>query len=293
MKKFLCLILMLCMALIPSVAYADVRIIENPGDPSKTIYVFDFPEQTRLTFLYGEDIKDSDSRPEPPIFYNGKRLKGKYTYPNFDSTKLGPFELKWVFTPENEDIGPITGTVNAIVVLRTWGTIRDEDDIDTIPELMEDSITLQVGTSYTPQILNNVPDSEYTWKTSDKAIVTVNKKTGKLKAVNPGTATITCKMVTPYDEIFTLTMQVTVPEVFRVNNHIQLAKGEKYMLPNPYDVTEYTIFYKSGKSSIVYVDAYTGEVTARKAGQTYIIRTVIDKDYNILVDRFEIDVVNK
>lgn len=292
MKQLLCIILAICMLHIPGTASAGIRVIENPDNPRKNIFIIDYPEQITFSFIYGENIEEAENRPMPSIKMDGEQLKGEYSYPNYNGTELGPFELQWVFTPDDKSIEPITGTVKAIIMLRTSGTIRDEDD-DSAPELLSDNITMQVGTSYTPQIINNAPDSEYIWKSSDKSIVTVNKKTGKLKALKAGTSVITCHMTTPYDEEYTLRMEVSVQTLVKASSDLHLDKGEKFTLPSKYDKSEYTVFYKSSKDSVAYVDQYTGEIIARKTGQAYITRTIIDKDFNIKIERFDITVTSK
>ena len=288
MKRLICAILVICMIYIPNVAFAGVRIISDPDDMSKSIYVFDLDDRWIMSFVYGTKIKENEDWPMPSITQNGVQLKGKYTYPNYDSSKLGSFDLQWVFTPTDTTIAPITGTVKAIIVLRTWGTMRDEDDDSSVPEFMSQALTMQVGTSCYPQIDNNVGGTDYLWKTSDKTVVSINKKTGNVTAKGAGTATITCKMSTPYDEEYNLSMEITVPANKKSSTDITLAAGDTYSIPSYYDTSEYTVTYSSKKSSVASVDYYTGKITARNEGVTYITRTVIDKDCNIIIERYNV-----
>lgn len=290
MKKFLVLLLAICLLLVPSTAFAGVRIIENPDDPRKNLYVHDIYENIVMSFVYGSKIKDNEDYPMPPIYQEGKRLKGKYTYSNYDSSKLGMFDLQWVFTPEDKSIKPITGTVKAIIILPTWGTMRDEDDEKTAPVFKHKSLTMEVGTSYYPQIDNNIGGSDYVWKTSDKSIVSINKKTGKVTAKKAGTATITCYITSPYDEEFTLQLKVKVVDNKKINANIQLADGEVFKIQNKYDTSNHTVIYTSNKPSIADVGYYTGEITARREGTTYITRIAMDMEYNTYIERFDITV---
>lgn len=288
MKRFICTVLVICMLCIPSTAFAGIRIIDNPDDMTKTIVVHDYDERWIMSFIYGTKIKENEDWPMPSILQNGKQLKGKYTYPNYDSSKLGPFDLQWVFTPTDTTIAPITGTVKAIIVLRTWGTMREEDDDSSVPEFMHQTLTMQVGTSCYPQIDNNVGGTDYLWKTSDKTVASINKKTGKVTAKGVGKATITCKMVTPYDEEYNLSMEITVPANKKSSTDITLIAGDTYSIPSDYDKSEYTITYSSKKGSVANVNYYTGEITARNEGTTYITRTVMDKEQNIIIEKFNV-----
>lgn len=290
MKRLICIILIICMVGAPSTALAGVRIISDPDDIFNSIYVFDYDERWTMSFIYGTKIKENEDYPMPRIIRNGEQLKGRFTYPNYDSSKLGPFDLQWVFTPADKTIEPISGTVKAIIAMRTSGTMRDEDDDVSAPEFKATTLSMQVGTSCYPQIDNNVGGSDYLWKTSDKTVVSVNKKTGRITAKGSGTATITCKMDTPYDETFMISMEITVVTSKRSNMNITLSEGDVYTLPSAYDASEYTVTYASSKNSIVNVDHYTGEITARSEGEAYITRTITDKEYNIILERFKISV---
>lgn len=288
MKRLLCVILTVCLLLIPDIVFAKIRIINNTDDPMNSIAVFDFDENHIFTFAYGSKIKDNEDYPIPTIRQGSKQLKGKFTYPNYDSTKLGVFDLLWVFTPEDKSIEPITGKVKARIVMPTWGTMREEDDFESSPRFKQASLVMQVGTSYYPQIDNNVGDSDYLWKSNNKNVVTVNKKTGKLTAKGAGTATVTCTINTPYDEEFTLNMEVTVVASKETNKEIVLTSGEEYDLSVDFNSSECSVTYASSKNSIAYVEYYTGKITARNEGEAYITCTAIDTDYNVHVTRYKV-----
>lgn len=288
MKRLLCAILIIYLMLIPDTVYAGIRIIDNPDNPMNSIAVFDFDENHVFTFAYESKIKDNDDYPVPAIMQGGKQLKGKYTYPNYDSSKLGFYDLQWVFTPADKSIEPITGTVKAHIIMPTWGTMRDEDDFESVPKFKQSSLVMQVGTSYYPQIDNNIGGSDYLWKSSNKAVVTVNKKTGKLTAKEAGAATITCTINTPYDEEFIISMDVTVAANKRANADIALVAGDEYDLPITFALDDYSVTFASSKKSVAQIDYYTGKITARNEGEAYITCTAIDKDYNVYVVRYKV-----
>lgn len=288
MKRLICIVIALIMAFMPTTAWA--RVIVNQEDPRQSIVVSEYLDNHIFAFAYGSKIKDNEDYPMPAIYQGNKQLKGKYTYPNYDSSKLGMFDLQWVFTPEDKSIEPITGTVKAIIILPTWGTMRDEDDEETAPVFKHKSLTMEVGTSYYPQIDNNIGGSDYVWKTSDKSIVSINKKTGKIKAKKAGTATITCYMTTPYDEEYTLQLKVKVVDNKKINANIQLADGDVFKIKNKYDTSNHTVIYTSNKPSIADVGYYTGEITARREGTTFITRIAMDMEYNTYIERFDITV---
>lgn len=288
MKRLLCAILIIYLMLIPDTVYAGIRIIDNPDNPMNSIAVFDFDENHVFTFAYESKIKDNDDYPVPAIMQGGKQLKGKYTYPNYDSSKLGFYDLQWVFTPADKSIEPITGTVKARIIMPTWGTMRDEDDFESVPKFKQSSLVMQVGTSYYPQIDNNIGGSDYLWKSNNKNVVTINKKTGKLTAKGAGTATVTCTINTPYDEEFTLNMEVTVVASKETNKEIVLTSGEEYDLSVDFNSSECSVTYASSKNSIAYVEYYMGKITARNEGEAYITCTAIDTDYNVHVARYKV-----
>lgn len=275
---------------VPTTAFAGTRIIgDYDVGSNKTIYVNDI--DMTYVFAYKSKMKDNEDYPVPRIEQDRKPMDGKLTYPNYDSSKLGSFVLQWVFTPSDKNYEPITGTADAIVVMPSWGTMRDENDDISIPAFQASSISMQIGSSYYPQISNNIESSDYLWKSSDKSIVTVNKKTGKLIAKAKGEATITCKIDTPYDESYTIGIKVAVqPVTSKERKELTVAAGDIFSILADQDTTKSTSMYASSKNVVASVAQFTGLVTARSDGEAYITCTTVDLNYNITVERYHITV---
>ncbi len=292
MRKAICAIflMIICIMYVPTTAFAGTRIIgDYDVGSNKTIHVNDI--DMTYVFAYKSKMKDNEDYPVPRIEQDRKPMDGKLTYPNYDSSKLGSFVLEWVFTPSDKSYEPITGTANAIVVMPSWGTMRDENDDVSIPSFQASSISMQIGSSYYPQISNNIESSDYLWKSSDKSIVTVNKKTGKLIAKSNGEAIITCKIDTPYDESYTISIKVVAQSnASEERKELTATNGDIFNISAEQGTTISTSRYASSKNSVASVDQFSGLITARSDGEAYITCTTVDLNYNIVVERYHITV---
>jgi hypothetical protein len=254
------------------------------------LYVVYPGEEYYVNMIYGLDNKER--MPQMQVrCASGGAITGKYSYPNYSDTRLGTWDLKWVFNPDDQSLAPISGVFKVHTIMRMYGTTSEDDD--DVPSLMSPTISMEIGTTYTPQIINNIQDSDYLWTTSDKSVIKINKKTGKTYAISSGKATVTCKINTPYDDIFTLTTDVTVlsnTKAARIasNDVITLSKGDTMTLEPNYDASNSTAAFSSSKSSVVRAEPYTGKIIARKPGTAYITCTIINTDYEIKTIRYTV-----
>lgn len=141
-----------------------------------------------------------------------------------------------------------------------------------------------VGKSYDFNIKNKPKKASYQWKSSNKKVATVNNK-GLVKAVAPGSTTISCKIKTGKKTI-TLKAKVYVKKPSKnpatkvaINNKIQsMAVGEKIDLNCTYTPAKASDFvnWTSSDTTIAKVDA-NGVVTALKKGTVTIKATTLNK----------------
>ena len=116
-------------------------------------------------------------------------------------------------------------------------------------------------------------DSIVSWKSSNKKVVTVNKK-GKLKAKKKGKATITVTLASGKTASFVVKVQkgkVTTKKVTGVKKKITLKKGKKYKLTpvlNPI-TSQDKITYTSSNKKVATVDK-KGNIKAKGKGKAKI-----------------------
>lgn len=158
-----------------------------------------------ISMMEGGDIVGE--LPRRSISVNGKDIKGKFEYPNLDNTRLGIWDLEWIFTPENPDY-PIVKGVQSIDV-RESEKLKQERILEAIT-LTKSKLSLESDETFDINIKSKVKGSKYTWTTSNKKIATVNKKNGIVTAVKKGKAVITCKVTLPDGSTKTLKANVTV-----------------------------------------------------------------------------------
>lgn len=170
-----------------------------------------------------------------------------------------------------------------LVVVLTLAVVLTSLNIGTAsaaskPALNKTSVTLLTGTSKKLKVTNKISGASYTWKTSDKAVATVNSK-GVVKAKSKGTTTITCKVKTS-SKTYTLKCNVTVlkgASVIRINNKTgakQMLVGEQYNLNR-------TLYPKSSNDKTYWTSSDTtiakpnknGKFTALAAGTVTITAT--------------------
>ena len=99
----------------------------------------------------------------------------------------------------------------------TTHTLQSEITVgydDNAPLLTETSLDLETGNVFDINLENKVAKSKYRWASSDKSVIVVNSSNGKVKAVAPGEAYVTCAITTPEKQVIVLRcdINVTAPE---------------------------------------------------------------------------------
>jgi hypothetical protein len=305
MKKVIKVLILtiIILSLYNATAFAEYKtvIISTDEIGRKTFVEEGFPNENVITNVkYGCDISEVDWQ-GCCMYFNNQLVHGTTTYTGFDSSKLGLQTVDFTFNPDDQTLPSFSGQEKVFVRMNVKNTVSDDEDVVT--SFAEPSVTLEPNTSYTPHLLDMIEGSEYTWTSSDKLIAKVNKKTGKITAVSTGTATINCKVDTPYDDTYTLSITATVKSpstglraaaavsgsaLSVSDNTITMTKGGKLTLTPNYDHTSSTCLFKSSKSSIVQIDGYTGQITAKKPGGAYILCTITSKDYSVRTIRYDI-----
>jgi uncharacterized protein YjdB len=122
---------------------------------------------------------------------------------------------------------------------------------------------------------SNATDKTFTWKTGNKKVVSVNTKTGKIKALKKGSTTLT---VTTKDGKKTAKVKVVVVtkttklKTLKAFKPVGLTVGKTVQIKpkvSPTNATRVIPTYKSSKKSVVTVDA-AGVIKALKKGTTVI-----------------------
>lgn len=207
------------------------------------------------------------------------------------------------WSSEDENIAKIStdGTIKAIGVGETTVTAQASNGqkatckVTVLPvELNSISITEQnivlnkgenktLSVTYNPE--NTTEDKTVTWESSNKEVVTVSEN-GVITAVGAGNATITAKVG---EKIATTQVEVKVPlqNISLNETEKQLNKGDNLQLTityNPEDTTaNKTVTWTSTDNTVATVDE-NGNVTALKAGTTYIKAKVEDKEVSCKID---------
>lgn len=141
------------------------------------------------------------------------------------------------------------------------------------PELTKKSISILEGKKYNLNVNHKIKGSTYKWSTSSKKIATVTKS-GIVKGISKGTATIKCK-VTYKADTYNLSCKVTVMKAaygIQIKNKVSsLTIGQVYDFNrrlSPSTSTEKTTWSSSDKTVAV-VDK-NGKTTALKEGTVTI-----------------------
>lgn len=205
------------------------------------------------------------------------------------SGKVTPASVKYQVTPCSHKYGAWK-TTKAPTVFETGikertcslckkvqkGTIAK---VTPVLELSRENVTMKKGALLTIQVSKKgAGDEVASWKSSDKTIATVTQG-GRIKAIKPGNATITCTMKSGISKevkvrVVVLTTKLEVPSCTK-----GVVKAGKLTLPRgtvtrlkvnrlPSDVTD-RLTFKSSNTKIVWVSE-SGTLNAKKKGSAKI-----------------------
>ncbi len=148
--------------------------------------------------------------------------------------------------------------------------------------LNKTDITLKTGNyvTITPNVLpSTVNDKTVTWSTSDASVAKVSTS-GRVTAVSPGTAIITCESKT-HPEIYAqavVSVYQPVTKVAFTDKNPYVAVGETIYLNwtvTPDTATDTSVTFSTNKTNVVSV-GQDGSVTGLKRGECYVYATAND-----------------
>lgn len=198
----------------------------------------------------------------------------------------GTGTVEW--SSEHEDIATVdqNGLVTAIkdgttTITAKIGEISDTYEIRVQEVKMtgisiKGSTTIHRGESETLEVTyepaDTTDDRTVNWSTSDPRIATVDGS-GKVEAVGIGSAVITAR-VGSFEDTCTVEVDAPLERIIPSVERLEMIKNQTadidYTL-DPSDTTSsQTVTFSSSEPSVAEVDASTGLVTAKKAGDTVI-----------------------
>lgn len=214
-----------------------------------------------------------------PSYATNKKVTWKTSNPkiaNIDSNgKVAAISVgKAVITAVSEDGGYVA--VCTVNVIRPVTSVSISRSSYSLTMGSKTSVTLKATVNP-----SNATNKDVTWKSSNVKVATVDKN-GKVKAVGPGTATIT---VTTVDGGFKQTCKITVIQPVTGVKFSSSTKtmyvGQKskasYSI-SPSNATDMGVSFKSSDKSIATVDS-DGKITAKKKGSCKIYITTDDGGY--------------
>ena len=158
-------------------------------------------------------------------------------------------------------------------------TVRQQPEGIT---LNKTDVTLKAGNyvTITPTVLpSSVNDKTVTWSTSDASVAKVSTA-GRVTAVSPGTAIITCESKT-HPDVYAqavVTVYQPVTKVAFTDKEPYVAVGETIYLNwtvTPATATDTSVTFSTNKENVVSV-GQDGSVTGLKRGECYVYATAND-----------------
>lgn len=271
--------------LIPMNAYAE----ENAqSDMASRLNVFTGLD-TAVNAFVGAPVNEVDFF-GVVVHLDGKRVPGITTYPDYDSSRPGLYELHWLFTPNDTSIEPITGTVKVNFIMPPSETV----EAPTTPSLTASTVQLNTMTTYDINLDNKISGSTYNWTSSDASVVEVNAKSGLLKAKKEGKATVTCVITLPDKTTKQLTSEVFVGyddnAPVLTETELDLEPGDVFDINLENKVAKAKYRWASSDRSIAKVNSANGKVTAVAPGTAFVTCTITTLENQVIVLRADISV---
>lgn len=157
-------------------------------------------------------------------------------------------------------------------------TVKEKPKVVSIT--IPSTLSLAVGKAYTfsPTIKETGATTTLKWTTSNKAVATITSA-GKVTAVAPGKATITCTAENGVSAKCTLTVTpISISGITLNKTELELYEGDQYALTatiTPTNATNKTVSWTSTSNSVAIVGT-AGKVVAVGEGYCYITATAND-----------------
>ncbi len=291
--KIIIVTLLFLLASIPSTGMASFMAeVESESGQLKATYP---NPETGYAWIEGTDIIG-----ELPIItvydIRGNQIDGTFTYPNYDNTRLGIWDLIWVFTPSDASYETISGsiTLNIKTYEEYTGETREPIEEPTAPSLTATSVQLESRTAYDINLYDKISGSKYKWSSSNTDVAKVNAKNGLVTAISEGTAIITCEITLPDKTVQILSSEVTVGyddnAPLLTETVLDLSVGDKFDINLENKVAKSKYRWVSSNRDIVTVNSANGKVTAKAPGEAYVTCTITTPDNQVIVLRCDINV---
>lgn len=147
------------------------------------------------------------------INLNNKISGSKYKWTSSNPKVAKVNEKNGLVTAISEGTAIITCEItlpDSTVTTLKSKVVVEYDDNATV--LSDTEVDLEVGDKYTLKVENAPARAKYKFTSSNKSIAKVGTTSGKVTAVNPGEAYITCTITTPDNQVIVLRCDVTVNE---------------------------------------------------------------------------------
>lgn len=266
--------------------YVEMTGITLPRTHLKSRWV-DHPKG--MSFLQHGNFSDL---PNIPVFdeQTGMSVKGKTTYPNLDTGKIGTYDLEWLFTPDEPMYEPLAGTIR--VEVRTPES--ETPDEPTTPSLTATTVKLENRTAYDINLNNKVTGSKYKWTSDNPEVAKVNAKNGLVIAVSEGETLIVCEITLPDGDVQALESFVVVGydenAPVLTETILDLEVGNKFDINLENKIAKSKYRWVSSDRSIATVNSANGKVTTKAPGEAYVTCTITTPDNQIIVLRCDINV---
>jgi hypothetical protein len=285
--KTLLLIMIIASVITPTFVYATEATANT--EEKKQLLVLSNHEKAIFDMTQNSNI--IEALPHVMIVYpTGGEADGTFTYPNYDNTRLGVWDLEWVFTPYDQTYEAVSGTIKLNV------RAKDPEPIEepTTPSLTATSVLLDTMTTYDINLDNKISGSTYRWTSSDVEVVDVNQRSGLLKAKKVGTAVITCEITFPDASKKKLTSNVTVGyddnAPVLTETTLDLETGDVFDINLENKVAKSKYRWVSSDRAVVKVNSANGKVTAVSSGSAYVTCTITTPTNQVIVLRCDINV---
>ena len=266
-------------------------VLQNESKPTQKRKLIsewvDNPNGRGVSVLQYSDFSEL---PGIPIYdaETGMPVSGKIIYPNLDNSRLGTYDLEWLFIPDDPTYEELSGTIRVEV------RVPEEPDEPTTPSLTATKIMLDSMTSYDINLNNKILGSKYKWTSSNPKVAKVNEKNGFVTAVSEGTAIITCEITLPNGTTQILQSLVTVGydenAPVLTDTQLDLEIGDKYDINVENKIAKSKYRWVSSDRNVVKVNSSNGKVTAVGPGVAYIACTITTPENQVIVLRCDVTV---
>ena len=233
--------------------------------------------------------------------YDGEIIEGIMTYQNYNEMVVGNFDLKWIFTPNNEKYEIRKGVFRFYLFPKDSEKSKGKIELEpeklneaTTPSLTATSMLLEMKTVYDINLNNKVSGSKYKWISGNPKVAKVNAKNGLVTAVSEGETIVTCEITLPDNSTQKLESLVIVGydenAPILTENELELEVGEKFTIGVENLVKGSKVSWKSSDKSIVKISSVKGKITTINEGEAYVTCTVTTPQNQVIVLKCDVSV---